>query len=337
MNYLDNNCYFEEFDENSFYNYFNSANLTNYQNSEQKEFFHGYNSENNNIFYKNEKNVNPQNDSNNYFEDSKNECNFMHLDNNSYNDDIFQDIDNGDNTFKNDDKLDIKEGDNLVSFKPITEPKSNINVKSTKSTTKSNFTKIGSIFGITKEEKKNLGRKRKNSAPGKHNKNSPDNIIRKIKSKLFSAILLFLNISIKGKYRLYKLKQEIIKDIGIKNNRELLNCKLKVIFSNEISSKYINYGADNNKIVIEKIYKDNKDLKTIKILEKTFLECLEHYRGTKYFNELAGLENEYKTAIKEFEDKNESNKYIDNFKNLVNNYEKYYQVKFPRTINKKNN
>lgn len=200
------------------------------------------------------------------------------------------------------------------------------------------------IFNITKEKKnKKLGRKRKYIMGGKHNKFSQDNIARKIKSKLFDFILLLLNTSIKRDMNenepneiisskfLLKIDQEVIRDINTNNNKQLLKTKLKDIFYlNNVSLKYINYGLDYNKKIIENIYKYNTQKKTISILEKTFFECLEHFRGSMSYEELDGLEKEYINVINEFKNKGESKEYIDDFKCLVNRYEKYFEEKIAR-------
>ena len=214
------------------------------------------------------------------------------------------------------------------------------------------------IFNITKEKKEkkktHLGRKRKHDIMhdmgGKHTKFSQDNIARKIKSKLFEYILLLLNTAIKmdnnenenelngficSKF-LLKIDQDVIKDINTINNKKLLKTKLKDIFYlNNVSLKYINYGLDYNKKIIENIYKyNNIHKKTISILEKTFFECLEHFRGSNYYEELDGLEKNYLNTINEFIKKGKPAEYIDDFKYLVNRYEKYFDEKKPRNCRK---
>ena len=195
------------------------------------------------------------------------------------------------------------------------------------------------IFLCSKEKKRKLGRKR--TEIGKHNKFCKDNLTRKLKGKLFDAILNYINASfvtnkfeifktnlnIKKKPFFLKIKQDIIKNINVNFNLNLLNSKLKKIFSNEISKKVISFGLNYNKNLIDKIYKENKYHKVIAILEKTFLECLEQFRGTKNYNELKGLEKEYQYVIEDFVNKGESIEYISMFKSFVENFEEYYKVK----------
>ena len=216
-----------------------------------------------------------------------------------------------------------------------------------------NFQKNGKIFTITKElkQKKFAGRKRKNNMGGKHNKFCNDNLTRKLKSKLFGGILSLLNSSTKGteindlqnnlqkkissKPFFLKIDQEIIKDINVNSNKNLLKCKLKYIFSNNVCKKVGNYGLDFNKKLIEKIYKENTQTKTISILEKNFLECLEHFRGSKYYIELEGLEKEFQNVINEFKNNGETNEYIEIFVDFMNRFEEYYEKKTARPLKNK--
>ena len=207
------------------------------------------------------------------------------------------------------------------------------------------------IFLITKDknkikEKSILGRKRKNhinDKKSKHDKFSSDNIIRKINTKLFDSILYLLNSTIKKenineieKIYFLKIDQKIIKNININYIKKLFKTKIKDIFSKNISKKYYNYGLDYNSILIKKIYADKKQIKTISILEKTFLECLEHFRGSKFYNELNGLEKKYQTVINCLKDNGETEEYIDIFKNIMDNYEQNYSNKIARRTRKNN-
>ena len=239
-------------------------------------------------------------------------------------------------------------------FKALTE----LNNSKEKTRFSSNFKKDGPIWNISKQFKESnkneiliqVGRKRKNEQGGKHDKYYYDNVTRKLKTKLFEAILVILNASFKkvqienpkkySKKILYakdfflKINQEIIKDINVENNKILLKTQLKDIFSNKVSKKYERYGLDYNKKLVEKIYDERIQEKTIAILEKTFLECLEHFRGSKFYKELEGLEEEYKNVIKSFRDIGESEEYIQIFQDLANRFEDYYENKKSRNTKK---
>ena len=95
-----------------------------------------------------------------------------------------------------------------------------------------------------------------------------------------------------------------------------------------------NYGLDHNKKVIEKIYEEKIQTKTIGILERTLLECLEQFRGTKHYEELEGLEKQYEIVLENMKE-NETDEYIEIFKDFVSRFEEYYGNKKSRP--KKNN
>jgi hypothetical protein len=153
-------------------------------------------------------------------------------------------------------------------------------------------------------EKKLLGRKRKDSlTEGKHNKFSHDNLNRKIKSIILHSVYKFINSKIKEIYEnepdydmkrdeLKKIEQSQVVNSNIKFNQNFLNETLEHIFSANISNKYKKYDIEHNKNLINKLLND-KNIKRRQIFHnlftKTFLECLEHFRGTKHINELEGI------------------------------------------------
>ena len=206
------------------------------------------------------------------------------------------------------------------------------------------------IFNITKEyERQNKkGRKRKFnlSSNGKHDKFCYDNIVRKVKTKLFEIILFFINLSIipiekenqkknskkKEFYKplLVKIDQEIIKTINVEDNLELLESKLKDIFSNKTSKKYKHLGLDRNKKIIDEIYEQKIQKNTISILNKTFDQCLDHINGINYDEELAGLELRYLNIFKDLRSRGNSEDYISEFKYMVKNFNSFYKNKKAR-------
>lgn len=296
----------------------------------------------------------------NYFFDDKylDECSFgsnnhfqRQLDNfefelkNYSNDEIFNEngSDNNEERY-NENKMYFNENKlNLV--KNLTEVRADAK---TGATTLKSKEKDGLIFKITKEIKQNqniVGRKRKDGMGGKHNKYCYDNVTRKLKTKLFESILNVLNISLQkveientkkySKKKLYskpfflKINQDIIKDINVDNNNKLLKSTLKEIYSTDVSKKMENYGLDHNKNLIETIYKEQIQTKAIGILDRTLLECLEHFRGSKYYKELEGLEKEYKSVIENMK-QNEPDDYIEIFEDFVKRFEIYYGNKKAR-------
>ena len=168
-----------------------------------------------------------------------------------------------------------------------------------------------------KDNGKKLGRKRKNSKEiGKHNKYSEDNILRKIKSMLLSYVFNFINLTINKLYEgntkkgifqkeLKKINQSQILDT--KKNKEFLYKTLKDIFSVNISTKYSFYTNDYNINLIRELLNENDYEKRThfkNLFSLTFLDCLMHFRGNKYYEELKGLEflNKYREKFEEDKD-----------------------------------
>ena len=87
-----------------------------------------------------------------------------------------------------------------------------------------------------------------------------------------------------------QIDQKIIIQNNIIENLELLYKTLREIFSGNVSKKVKNYGLDHNQILIQKIKESKGKQRTKKILDMTFLQCLEHFRKSKTYNELSGFE-----------------------------------------------
>ena len=189
-----------------------------------------------------------------------------------------------------------------------------------------------------------LGKKRNLSNGGKHDKSCYDNMTRKLKVKFFDSVLSYTNSSIEPmevenekkkkktkKLFFLKINQKIIKDINVISNQKLINEKLINIFSEDVSSKMVNYGLDYNRKVIDQLIENQTNqAKVLACLDRTFLECLEHFRGTKYYKELAGLEKEYDNVINGLRNSGETEEYIALFKDFVGRFEIYYQTKKAR-------
>ena len=210
--------------------------------------------------------------------------------------------------------------------------------------------KSDKIFEIEKDEKDNkiLGKKKKRKICKKR-KFFRDNILKKINPMLFDHILKFINNVLKEysnetqkqkkiKYPYYtqlllKINSKIKHDTKILSIRNILNSKLKDIFSNDISQQFKSLKFDYNKKFIEKISKDNTKLKINKILEMKFVDCVEHLVGAKHYKELEGLEKQYNNMIDELKlNKHETDEYIEKFKYYLNNYVDYYQNTTNRAI-----
>ena len=225
--------------------------------------------------------------------------------------------------------------------------------KSKKSKKKS---KIFDISKVKKEKTKEtpqfLGKKRQAE---NHSKFAFDNLVRKIKSKLFGSILIILNKSLESNEKekemtpndpqkvkkgevsyecFLKPDQKIILQTNVKENLALLDSKLRDIFSENVSTKVKNFSKEYqlgyNKNFIERIKNDEKKKKTNDILDMTFFQCMEHFRGTKKYEALTGLEKEYEKVIEEL---SEDEEYLKSFKWQLNNFEDLYRNKRARNRN----
>ena len=164
------------------------------------------------------------------------------------------------------------------------------------------------------KKKKILGRKSKNSKEvGEHNRYSPDNIIRKIKSHLLNYLNIFINSFINEKYNgnigKGKFKKEILKInqeqiINDKFNKNLINKTLKDIFSQKLSGKYSTFDSDHNKKLIEMLLNEADEKKKIEfknLFSLTFMDGLNHFSGIKPLPILKGMKL-LQDLCKKFED-----------------------------------
>ena len=182
---------------------------------------------------------------------------------------------------------------------------------------------------------------------GEHNKYSDDNMLRKCKNIILENAFKFINKKIMNLYlietgnfcgkKLLTLKQnQSIKSRTI-YNKSLLKATLKMIFSEDISSKYSKYSRSHNKELIESLINEKDKTKSeifINIFNLTFTNCLNHFRGSYFCEELQGMRgiNEY---LNEKNINNKDDEYYNCFKYFVNNYEKIIMEKKERKIRKK--
>ena len=143
---------------------------------------------------------------------------------------------------------------------------------------------------LQKEEKKKSGRKRKeDNTLSKHNKNTPDNIIKKIKTKILKYLLIFINKLLysifdsntiksclkeinRSEYEEKEKEKEkvgLIKYLDYKSfidqmkkdfNIKCLNMTLKDFLSKKVSEKFKNINDDTNKKIIEDLLKQNNEI-----------------------------------------------------------------------------
>ena len=131
-----------------------------------------------------------------------------------------------------------------------------------------------------------------------------DNYLRKkCKRTLLDVIFNFLNQTIKKVYNnkigegvrikeLKPLNYKINSEMGIKYNKEFLNKNIGEIFSNNISDRFTNFSKLHNKsLIINLLNEEDEGKKNFfrRLFGLTFLQCLEHFRGTVFYFELDGL------------------------------------------------
>ena len=131
-------------------------------------------------------------------------------------------------------------------------------------------------------KKNKKGRNKKGSDEvGEHTKESPDNIRNKIKTHFFNTFIIFL-IKILSLYKnisLKKIQTAFIRVLSKEKNEELFDMKIKDILCEQpISTKYSTFDRYENKKIIDKIYKEKKEINVIKILDLTFDELFIIYR-----------------------------------------------------------
>ena len=220
-----------------------------------------------------------------------------------------------------------------------------------------NKSAISSIIdGITKE---NLGKKQKKKCGRKklskkdireHNKYSDDNIRRKCKHLILKNTFTFINekifIMYGGKIGNGISKKELKainhlqkSDASVCFDQDFLNKKLGEIFSESISSRYSNLPSIHNKRLILSLINENDENKKkyfTDLFNITFLDCLRHFRGEVYINELGGLtcfeSDKEKIKNKYPEDGND---YIETLQYYLDNFEKIVKKKRSRKQNKK--
>ena len=172
------------------------------------------------------------------------------------------------------------------------------------------------------------GRKNNNCENKKkvdHDKNSLDNMMRKIKTNLMDHLVNKLNNSLKDKtYKFYKISSFISENLKKDFNIKLMERTISDIFINTKLSntyrkkKYISL----NKILIDKIYNEKVESETIKILDKKYIEIINEIKE----NDL----QEFLNKIEAKEKGNENQKveeYINSLEELFKNYEKWFQTK----------
>ena len=200
------------------------------------------------------------------------------------------------------------------------------------------------------KEEKNYGRKKKlKEGSGEHNKFSDDNLIRRSKHFALESVWNYINKKIKILYsnespnilkkkQLLKLSQKSAERSKVEYNKIFIYKTLGEIFSEDVSTRYSRFNINHNKNLIENLLneKDEKKRTTFqKIFKLTFLDCLKHFRGNIFIEELDGMKK-FDDYLNETDFGYNSDEYKKILKIFINNYEKIVMEKNPRKKKQKN-
>ena len=196
------------------------------------------------------------------------------------------------------------------------------------------------------EEKTNfdVGRKKKtDNTKRKHDKNVPDNIIKKCKRIFFKYIIIFINSIIKT-YKTNHQENYEFKNLSYENYVNnlkkvkeiiLLNMPLKDLVSLDVSNKYAS-NASFNKEKMEKILEEEKDNTIINsILNMTFGEWIDVFTFKNEINYYLEF-NELQDVLIDLYNK-EDKEYFSRFIFYLFNYKNWFQNKKPRKPKKRKN
>ena len=228
----------------------------------------------------------------------------------------------------------------------------------------STTTKEGENIESSEKKTNKRGRKKKtDKTQRKHNKNTPNNIITKIKTHIINTYIISLveknSLNRNKKIVLKKLSHKYVKNLNTASNNKLLNRAIKKIFLGQsISIKYKNYPPDYNKTTIQKIYDEKdetkKEANVIKILNLSFRDILKMFRKRRYFRKILrkykgrNRVNKYEGLIIEHDDcvdfiknvyKNiKDMNYIEKLRKFCFRYEKWFKnrVEKPKRAKKNN-
>ena len=210
---------------------------------------------------------------------------------------------------------------------------------------------------MEKKNEKKRGRKTNNiQKEGIHDKMCSDNIIKKLKAKLFEYALNFLNnISSKGKAesenKLLKLDYKYINRLNREQDLKFLNMNLKTLFSKDVSTKFTTKLKDFNRKRIKFILENSKNDDTIlfvfkKMTLRDWLNIFTHKKSVKQLiTEYDCLDKNIDIArieksiygvdelLYKIMDKNDED-YLTPFIFLLYNYERWFYIKKGRNRTK---
>lgn len=160
-----------------------------------------------------------------------------------------------------------------------------------------------------------------------HTKYKQDNMMRKIKTHFMSYLIELLNKSLQFTYRSFKkITTKVHENLNIDFNIELMNMTIKQIYEKYPLNKRYNQTKKGNPnyLLIQQIFENDKEKKTIRILNSKYIEILDEFRTNylKKFNEDLKSEND--------------EKYIEKINALLFQYEDWFETKKKKKPKNKN-
>ena len=216
---------------------------------------------------------------------------------------------------------------------PLFDPETNEDFKST------NFTKTNENLRQAKHLlKKKRGRKTLKTDNKVHDRDSPDNIKRKVKTHFHNFIIAILNMKIgqflQKEVKFGKIASKITQDLSVEYNQKLFKTKIKDIIV-AMSDKYSN--KNRNKIILNEIMKRvDKNSELILLLNLNYEEIYLNYYLKSNKDIFNGEEEDesYEAHIKKLTDKY-GNEYATNFKNTAESLIQFFYKCKKRNIKKK--
>ena len=146
------------------------------------------------------------------------------------------------------------------------------------------------IITTAKEPKKKRGRlKIGNKTFIVHDKMSPDNILKKIKSKMLNYYIInFINDFLDGHKKLKKLDYKYINTLIREKELKSLKETLGELFSLDVTKRYSRFQSDyNKKIIDEKIKEKKEGNETIKfVLNMTLMDFIDLFTYKKSIEDM---------------------------------------------------
>ena len=183
-----------------------------------------------------------------------------------------------------------------------------------------------------------------------HNKFSDSNMRRKCKHLVLKNTLDFINYKIRSIYNgnigngLLKKELQTINQFQKHNanlnfNKEFLTRSLGQIFSDNLSTRFTNIPLNHNKMIITSLINEKDENKSIyfnKLFNITFRQCLNHFIGKDYIEELDGLKRFEEIKNEQILDKYsvDSEEYFNLIFWYLNNFEEIINSKKPRKYRK---